>query len=434
MKKALIITYYWPPMGGGGVQRWLKFVKYLREFGWEPVIFTAEGAQGAMKDESLLEEIPDGVETIRHPILEPYGLYNRLLGKKKEEGSHPGFVDTEGKKGKGWLKRLTMWIRGALFIPDARMLWIRPAARRLKRVLKGRDDIDLLISTGPPHSTHLIAEKVKRKTGLPWLADFRDPWTQIDYFHHLPMPLWAEKRHRKLENRVLTRADRVVTVSWSWAEGLEELGKREVEVITNGFDEADFEGEDPSLTGPFSITHAGSFNKDRNPEALWEAMGELLREEKEFREKLLIRSIGATDHSVKAGIEQNGLAENFELVGQLSHKEVISALRSSWVLLLPLNDTPNIDGVVPGKLYEYLGAKRPILCTGKTDGDAGWILTETASGQALNIDDKQGMKETLRRYYRSYREGSLSASTTRVEAYSRRALTKRMTELMEDLL
>lgn len=434
MKSLLIITYYWPPMGGGGVQRWLKFVKYLREFGWEPVVFTPEGANVSIRDESLYEDIPEGVEVIRHPIREPYSIYNRLLGKKKDEGFHAGFVETEKEQGRPWMKQFTMWVRGALFIPDAKMLWIGPASRRIKKLLLERS-FDAMVSTGPPHTTHLIAEKVKRKHDIPWLADFRDPWTEIDFFHHLPMPKWAEDRHKKLERRVLEHADKVVTVSWSWAEDLERIGGRDVEVVTNGYDEADFpDPEGIPLTDAFSITHAGAFNKDRNPECLWDALGKLAREEEGFRDKLSLRLIGPTDHAVMEGLEKNGLSDRVERIDQLPHKEVIPYLCASWVLLLPLNDTPNIAGVVPGKLYEYLGAQRPVLCTGKADGDAASIVQSSGAGVALDSKDQEGMEEVLRRYYRSYLEGDLKVVPQEVRKYSRRELAGNISQHLSSLL
>lgn len=433
MKKVLIISYYWPPMGGGGVQRWLKFVKYLRDHGWEPVVFTTEGGNVSIRDESLFKDVPEGVEVIRHPIFEPYGIYNRLLGKKKDEGFHAGFVETEPNSGRSWMKRFSMWVRAAFFIPDAKMFWIRPAARRIKKLLKG-SSFDALVSTGPPHSTHLIVEMVRRRFSVPWLADFRDPWTEIDFFHHLPMPSWAERKHKRLEHRVLNKADRVVTVSWSWAEDLERIGGREVHVVTNGYDEEDLKGGCPALDPNFSITHAGAFNKDRNPSALWEALGELAKEDGAFRDVLHIRLIGPTDHSVVEEIEEQGLSERLELIPQLPHDRVTPYLQSSWVLLLPLNDTPNIDGVVPGKLYEYLGVHRPVLCIGKAKGDAGHIVEEANAGVAIDRQDRARIKEALQDHYQGYCKGNLSIEPEGVERYSRKALTGEMAAHLNAIL
>ncbi len=436
MKKLLVITYYWPPMGGGGVQRWLKFVKYLRRYGWEPVVFTTEGGNISIRDESLFEDVPDDLQVIRHPILEPYGIYNRLMGKGKDEGFHAGFVEMKEEQGRPLMKKFTMWVRGALFIPDAKMFWIRPAAKRIHRALSKEGlEVDAILSTGPPHSTHLIAERVLREHDIPWVADFRDPWTEIDFFHHLPMPKWAERRHRKLERKVLQNADRVLTVSWSWAQDLERIGGRKVGVVTNGFDEEDLpQTGPPPLSQAFTITHAGVFNKDRNPEFLWDAMGELAEEDPSFKEALSIRLIGPTDHSILEGIEANGLSGNIEQIPQLPHREVIPYLRTSWLLLLPLNNTPNIDGVIPGKLYEYLGARRPVLCTGKPDGDAGRILNETGSGKIVDFNDRKGMRKALEAYYRSYTKGNLRVDAQGIERYSRRELARSIAKELDALI
>ncbi len=434
MKRVLIITYYWPPMGGGGVQRWLKFVKYLRSFGWEPVVFTTEGGNVSIRDESLFKDVPNDIRVIRHPILEPYGIYNRLMGKGKDEGFHAGFVETEKESGEPLMKRFSMWVRGTLFIPDAKMFWIRPAARRIRRLIKEEEEgFDAVVSTGPPHTTHLIAERALRSSRIPWLADFRDPWTEIDFFHHLPMPKWAKRRHQKLEKRVLTNADRVVTVSWTWGRDLERIGGREVDVVPNGFDEEDLRGEKPPLSSRFTLTHAGAFNKDRDPALLWDALGELANEEEGFRESLLIRLIGPVDHSIVEGIRVNGLAPNLELIHQLSHEEVIPYLRSSWVLLLPLNNTPNIGGIIPGKLYEYLGAERPILCTGSLDGDSARILADTGAGVTLDLEDRAGMKRSMKEYFRAYSEGSLEVKAQGIERYSRKELAGSIARILDEL-
>jgi glycosyltransferase involved in cell wall biosynthesis len=233
MKKVLIITYYWPPMGGGGVQRWLKMTKYFREFGWEPVIFTTENGEASVVDESMLAEIPSGIETLKVPIWEPFGLYKKLLGKSKDEKIAPGLG--QETKGNSTLQKLSIWVRGNFFIPDARMFWIKPSSKFLEKYLK-ENKIDAIISTGPPHSTHLIAFNVTRENNIPWIADFRDPWTNIDFYHKLMLTGWADNKHKKLELKVLKNANAIVTVSWSWAKDFEKLINRKIDVITNGFD------------------------------------------------------------------------------------------------------------------------------------------------------------------------------------------------------
>jgi glycosyltransferase involved in cell wall biosynthesis len=274
LKRVLIITFYWPPMGGGGVQRWLKMVKYMREFGWEPIIFTSENASNPIFDESLFYDVPENIETIREEIFEPYDLYNKFLGRKKGDKVFQGFVDESGKK--SFLKEIAVWLRGNIFIPDARMFWIRPSVKSLKTFLKN-NPVDAIISTGPPHSTHMIAMGVKKKFDIPWLADFRDPWTNIDFYQQLKLTSLADYRHRKLEKAVMQKSDALVTVTWSWAEEMKVIRGSEVDVITNGFDPEDFKGANGSQNPTaFNITHAGSLNRDRNPHSLWEAMRILL--------------------------------------------------------------------------------------------------------------------------------------------------------------
>ncbi|MFZ1750173.1 MAG: hypothetical protein WAU01_08280, partial [Saprospiraceae bacterium] len=207
IKKILIITYYWPPAGGGGVQRWVKFVKYLRDFGWEPVVFTVQNGQYPILDHTLIGEIPDGVEIIKEPIFEPYEWYNRFAGKAKDSKIDANFL-SQGKK-YSFKNKLAVWVRGNLFIPDAKRWWIRPASKRLDKYLLS-NPVDAVVSTGPPHTCHMIALRLHKKYKLPWIVDYRDPWTQIDYFGDLGLTWLAKKVHQSLEKQVLDTCDAIV--------------------------------------------------------------------------------------------------------------------------------------------------------------------------------------------------------------------------------
>lgn len=420
MKKVLIITYYWPPMGGGGVQRWLKTTKYLRVFGWEPVIFTTENGEASVTDETMLSEIPEGVETLKVPIWEPFALYKKLLGKNKDEKIAPGMG--QQSKGNSSLQKLSVWVRGNLFIPDARMFWIKPSSKFLINYLETHK-IDAIISTGPPHSTHLIAYKITRKHQIPWIADFRDPWTNIDFYHKLMLTKWADNRHKKLEQQVLQHATEIVTVSWSWADDFKKLINRTIEVITNGFDPQDFESTSPPiLDKKFTITHAGSLNEDRNPKILWKVLEELKNKLEGFNEDLEIKFIGQLDVSAVDDIKHFDLENNLNKINHLPHHMVIDELIKSQLLLLPLNDVPNIDGVVPGKLYEYLGAKRPIICIGKTTGDSSKIILESKAGIVVGFNDSEGLKNSLIEFYKLYKKQNLHIDSEGFEKYSRKKL------------
>ncbi len=431
MKKVLIITYYWPPMGGGGVQRWLKTVKYLREYGWEPVIFTTENGEASVVDEGMLKEIPEGIETLRVPIWEPFGLYKKLTGKKKEEKLVPGTAAVENNS---FTHRLSVWIRGNIFIPDARKFWIKPAAKFLNDYLKTHK-VDAIVSTGPPHTTHMIALNVVKKHHIPWLADFRDPWTNIDFYHKLKLTNWADKKHKRLEQEVLHRAAQLITVSWSWAEDFNRISGRMPMVITNGYDTEDFTMVGKvTLDKKFTITHAGSLNEDRNPHVLWKALQELCKEDEDFSKALEIKFIGQVVPTAFGELRQHGLGNNLNSIDNLPHQKVVQELIKSQLLLLPLNDTPNIDGVVPGKLYEYIGAQRPIVCIGKTTGDAAKIINETQSGTINDFKDVDGLKDTLKDYYQQYKKNTLQIDSQHYQKFSRQLLAGQFAEELNKII
>ena len=436
MKRVLIITYYWPPSGGAGVQRWLKMVKYLPQFGWKPVVFTAKDAEYPIIDESLQKDVPPEAEIIRQPIWEPYDLYKKVIGQKKEEKVYSGFLSE--KKKPGFAQRASVWIRGNLFIPDARCFWIGPSRKFLIDHLK-KNPVDAIISTGPPHTTHMIALGVKRRlntlpTGrqVPWIADFRDPWTQIDFYDQLHLTQWADARHKKMEKDVLKNADEVVTVSWHWADDLKKIGGREVTVITNGYDEDDYKTSRPVVDEKFSLTHVGSINADRNPKMLWVALGELCKMNEAFRNELLIRLVGKNDVSVYDDIERNGLTANLERIDYLPHAQIAPVQQRSKVVLLPINDTPNVMGIIPGKIFEYLAAQRPILVIGKEDGDSARIVRESGAGVICGFEEKEKMKSEVMKMFSAGSDLQISSSGS--QQYSRKELAGRMGELLHQTI
>lgn len=432
LKKLVLITYHWPPMGGGGVQRWLKMSKYLRSYGWEPIIFTVSDAEISIYDESLVKEIPEGIETIHTPIWEPFGVYKKVTGKKKDEKVQPGLLN-EGE-GKEWINNLALWVRGNVFIPDAKRFWIKPASKALIKYI-GENHVDAIVSTGPPHTTHMIALAAKRKTNIPWLADFRDPWTFVDYYDKLKLSPYADKMHHKLEKKVLNTADKTVTVTWSWADEFNSRNfDKKVGVITNGYDPADFENPVAiKLDTTFTLTHIGSMNADRNPKALWPVLKEMSNSNPDFAKRLKIKLIGPVDSSIFKSIAENGLTDNLEHIKNLPHDEVIPHLQSSPVLLLPLNDTPNISGVVPGKLFEYMGAQRPILCIGKTDGDAARIIKGANAGEVIGFNESEKLKEVVETMFSSFEKDNLIVKSADYRKYGRDKLAGEIAEALNSI-
>lgn len=426
-KKALIITYYWPPSGGSGVQRWLKFTKYLRDFNWEPVIYTPENPEIPVEDSSLLNDIPEGITVLKKSIWEPYSFYKKFLGQKGEDKIQTGFL-TEKKKPKR-KEKISVWIRGNLFIPDARKFWTGPSVKYLTTYLK-KNPVDIIISTGPPHSMHLIALGLKKKLNIPWLADFRDPWTNIDFYKDLKLTRWADKKHKKQEQLVIKNADSLIVVGATLKKEYLDMGAKNVSVITNGYDQDDFMNDDVCLDKKFSIMHAGTITYSRNPQNFWLVLSELVNEHQDFAEDLEIKLIGKIDLSVNENIARLDLEKFVIKTNYLSHKEVIREQKRSHVLFLPINNTQNAKGIITGKLFEYLAAERPVLAIGPADGDAAEIINDTKAGLISGFGDNNRLKNNILALYHDYKKGKLQINTANVSKYSRKNLTGELAELL----
>ena len=424
MKRVLIISYYWPPNGGAGVYRWLKFSKYLPEHGWQPVIYTPQNPEVVAEDPHLLNEVAPEVEVVKHPITEPFSLYKRFTGRAQNERVQTAFLSEKG--GGGWKESVALWVRSNFFIPDARVWWVRPSVTTLKHYLRDHP-VDAIISTGPPHSMHLIARGLKRATGIPWVADFRDPWTDIDFYHQLKLTGWADARHHRMERSVLKEADRVVTVSWSWAKDLERLGGRSVEVITNGFDPADVPSAPVAVDEEYSLVHIGSMSATRDCPGLWAQLAALCAADPGFKRRFVLRFVGPVDHSIMASLAAAGLEHHVQRLGRLSHQEAMHEMLRARVLLLPINDTPNSMGILPGKLYEYLSVGRPILAVGPATGDISRVLT----GDHLRVD--RGPDAAQAQAIRALFDRTGSSETGSHAQYSRRTLAGAVAQLLNGI-
>ena len=360
MKKVLIITYYWPPSGGGGVQRWLKFVKYLHNFGWEPVVYTPENPERPVEDNSLLQDIPEDCTVIKKPIKEPYRFYKKLTGKSDDQKIQTAFLsEDEGRS--SFIENLSVWIRGNFFIPDARRSWIKPSVKFLSAYLE-KHKIDALVTTGPPHSMHMIGYQLKTKMQIPWLADFRDPWTNIDYYRQLRLTGQADRKHHQLEKKVLSAADAVTVVSPGMIDDFSEKIIRDYYFIPNGYDAEDVSSEvKVQKSEKFTLSHIGSLTKTRNAGNLWLALAELVKEDKMLARDLEVRNVGKMDYHVAKMIEDAGLKQYLISVDYLPHKEVVDEQKKAALLLLLINNTPNAKMILTGKIFEYLVSGTPVM-------------------------------------------------------------------------
>lgn len=432
MKKVLIISYYWPPSGGGGVQRWLKFVKYLPEFGWEPVVFTPENPDFDLKDKSLLKDINPALEVIRFPIWEPFGLYKKIF-KSSGKTVKQGIVIEKSKL--SFADKLSIWVRANFFIPDPRRFWVRPSAKFLESIITD-NNIDLVITTGPPHSMHLIGQRLKKTTGVKWMADFRDPWSDWDVLDKLNISKVAHWLHRRLEKNVMKNCDALLTVSNRLAASFQDKGfARNVQIVNNGVDEDDFELSPPTPEqARFRIVHMGLLNEIRNPESLWQALEELCEEEEGFGEQLELVLAGMVSGSILDFLKGNPkLNQSLKYLDYLPHQEVFPYYQSASVLLLLLNQSENAKWILPGKMYEYMFAGRPILTLGPTNSDVQDILSECNAGEVFDFGDKTRIKDFIKLQYQDYLDGKVARASDKVHQYSRKNLTSRLVDIMNGL-
>ena len=434
MKRVLIISYYWPPTGGSGVQRWVKFAKYLPSEGWQPVIYTPENPEQLAVDESLAAEVPEDAEIVKTRIIEPYELYKRVL-RRSGHSKEAVEVNPVNAQNKSLLQKAAMWIRGNLFRPDPRCLWIRPSVRFLKKYL-AEHPVDLIVSTGPPQSMHMIGLRLSRETGLPWIADFRDPWTKIFYFKHLSMTSATEKWHRKMEKKVLDEASAVVAVSPLVQQEFQEMTDTPVELITNGFDECDFSSEQCTeayggASEEFIITHTGLFAADGNPTVLWDVLAEKCRTDETFKKLLRIKLIGKTDDQILKALTDRGLEDSMINMGYQPHSVAVEQQRQASLLILPLRKEPEYKAVLPGKLFEYLASQRPILGIGQPDGAMAMIVNETRTGTVIDWEDRKGLTQYIEQCWERHLEGRLSTEGADLSRFTRRSLTRRMAGLFD---
>ncbi len=413
------------PSGGSGVQRWLKFVKYLRDFDIEPLVYTVDNANYPIIDRSLEKDVPNDIEVLKKNIWEPNDVLSRL--KKKSTKTSAGFLNPNPT----FFGKIMQYIRANYFIPDARKYWVKPSVKKIKSYLK-ENHIDVIITTGPPHSLHLIGLQLKKELNIKWVADFRDPWTDIDYFHQLPLTKTSKRRHFKLEKEVLKKADASLVIGKTMKKNYEDYSKN-IHVVTNGYD-TEFDGiKEVNLDKKLSITHIGLMNSDRNPKILWEALSELSEEIKGFRNNLEIKLIGKLANEVIEELKKKDF-KNITRIDYVAHNEVKKHQRNSQVLLLAINKVPSAKGIITGKIFEYLQAKRPILAIGPEDGDLAEILEKTNAGFIINFDDKNKMKRVIKNMYNKYKDGNLEVSSKEIEQYHRKELTKQLSEILKEVV
>lgn len=428
MKRVLIVSYYWPPAGGISVLRILKFVKYLRKFGWEPVVCVPEGADYIYEDHNNFKDIPENITVLKTKIREPFKAFKLLSGRKKTDTNNPVYGNTAKKS---FIDDFAIWVRGNFFIPDARALWIKPTVKFLSKYIE-ENKVDAILTDGPPHTNTMIGQKLSEKFGIPWLADFQDPWTQVDYYKLLKISKWADRKHRAMEQKVFKTAAKITIASPTWAKDLESIGAKNVDVIYYGYDEDDFADLRPEKTDDFVISHTGILGNDRKPDVLFKVLKDLTNEVPGFKEKLKITFAGPVEQSIRDCIRENGLLDNYRELGNIPRRNALELNLASKVLLLPINKADNAKGRIPGKLYEYLRAGKPILCYGPEDGDVAEIIERTKAGKTFSYDDYAGVKKFITDVFKNEGESKQGTSSD-ISIYSNENQTKKIAGYLDEI-
>lgn len=431
MKKVLIITYYWPPAGGPGVQRVLKFVKYLPQYGWQPLVLTVRNGAYPALDPSLSKDIPKECIVHQTPSFEPTLLYKRFVGMDEDQPI-PNAVVTE--ENPNWKKKLAAKIRLNLFIPDAKITWLPPAVKTGRKIVHAHRPA-VIFSSSPPPTVHLIAKKLQRESGLPWVTDFRDPWTDMYYYDKVQKSDWATRLDKKLELEVLQKSNRILTVSNQLKQlfGSKIGSSKRIRIVPNGFDEDDlapFTNSEPFEK--FTLAYAGKLNSQQNPENLWQALEHLLQTKAGFSENFQLLYMGHFAPEVEYSIKKHGLKNNLNYTGYLEHDKMLQHLSKSHLLLLVVPQAKDNKGILTGKVFEYLGIRRFILAIGPTDGDLAGILHQTESGTMFDFKDQP--ESFLEKLYDHWVESHTALRTKGdISAYSRKAQTEQLAFLFKQL-
>jgi len=423
-KKILIISYYWPPAGGPGVQRWLKFVKYLPDFNIEPHVYIPENPTYPLLDEKLTEEVSEKAIIIKQPIFEPYGLAS-IFSKNKTKKISSGIIPNQKKQ--TFIEKTMLWIRGNIFIPDARVFWVKPSVKFLKKYLQ-EHQIDTIITTGPPHSLHLIGLQLKKELNCKWIADFRDPWTTIGYHKQLKLSTFASKKHKKLESEVMNNCDVILVTSPTTKKEFQHITNKKIEVITNGYDVVHIEKK--PLDAKFTLAHIGSFLSARNPIILWEAIRQLIHENSDFKAHFQLKIIGAISNEVLQSIANYQLNEYVLNLGYVPHNKAVEAQHSAQILLLIEINSEETKCIIPGKLFEYMAAERPIIAIGPEGADFASIIQATNTGTFFNYSQLEALKSQILNSFEAYLQQNLKVYPVGLQQYSRKSLTQKLASVL----
>lgn len=434
MKKVLIITYYWPPSGGSGVQRWMYFAKYLPNFGVEPFVLTVNPVFASYKfiDESFLKKT-ESIRVFKTASSEPFNIYSKLIGKSKMEAIPQGFA---GESNPGILQKFSRFVRGNFFIPDARKGWVKFAFNEAEKIIV-REKIDLIITTGPPHSSHLIGLRLKKKFNIKWIADFRDPWTELFYNKLFYRTSLAKFIDHKLEQKVLNAADLILTIGPTMAQmlGKKISGKnrndQKVCYIFNGYDQEVFSKlKKNKAKNIFVICHLGILSDNQPVDGFIAAMKRLYNSNDINPQNVKLQLIGKIAPGILIKLSSDIPELKLEIMDYLPHEEAMQHILNADLLFNSLADVPNGKYLVSGKLMEYIATGNPILCLGDENGDAAELLKQFENSKVYNRINTEGIYNHILKTFTDWKSVKKEDGLVLNEIYSRYNTTRQLADII----
>lgn len=430
-KKVLFIVYNFPPAAGAATQRVLKFLKYLNKYDFQTFVLTVDKVDYPDLDFTLIEKIPPETKVIKTRYWTPFRIYRKITGRKSDEKIPVAFIKDNHKS---IAERISVFLRLNVFLPDAKIGWLPFAVREGTRLIK-EEGIDIIISSGPPHTTHLIAKSLKRKTRIKWIADFRDPWTDIDYYSGMKRTKIAEWIDSKLERSVLKNADFVVAASEGYLDIIKSKGiKNNYEVLTNGFDPDDFQNIEQKSTSKFIITYTGNMPSTRNPEKLWIALEELVEENLEFANNFEFHFAGVMDDEIRQKIKSMKFFKNFIDHGYLNHKNVLELTFNSHLLIMIVNRVVTSNEILPGKIFEYIASGNFILVIGPESGVSARLIHYVKQGTAVDYEEKDKMKSLIIELFNKWKQNDLKKiDSPQKYEFTRERITQKLIQIINSI-
>ena len=412
MRRVLFITYYFPPAGGPGVQRVMSFARHLPSFGWEPTILTVDGGLYPDRDEESLRNVPPDLIVRRARTWEPFALYNRMRGHPTTESLPIGHA---GQRGGGIMSRVARLVRANLFLPDARIGWYPAAVREGVRIAR-EVGVDAILTSSPPHSVHLIGRAVARRTGVPWIADFRDPWTEVFYNRDLPRVNLARSIDKRMEQSCVQSASAISTINPMVRDTLGPTAKH-AHIIPNGYEEEDFTGDVPVVDGRFQLAYVGTMSGIHESGPLFRVLGAMVRENAGFGDDLSLVFAGNIHEPARREIAEAGIEPNTTYAGFIPHADAVRLLRSATC---PLFIGPR--GLLTSKIFEYLATGRPLLALAEPGGEVDILMPRAGERPTVDPADETAIRERVEELYTAWKAGTLESRPPMqgVEGFSRR--------------